>query len=219
MRLRELTTLTWGNVDLENQVAHVEARFAKNRKARDVALGQVAASILSALRPAEPEPTDHVFIGRRGEPIRDVRGGFDAAVRAVWKPKPDEQKPRFHDLRKVAATRVEAVSSFATAKAFLGHSDENVTDSYISPSLADVRAAVNRAARSIDGETPAGTIPFPVRASTKAVTARVLGVKAARGRSQALTGSPLIPEALAATITPPAKVAELVDAQVSGTCG
>ena len=37
--------------------------------------------------------------------------------------------------------------------------------------------------------------------------------------AQALTGRPLIQESVAATIPLPAKVAELVDAQVSGTCG
>lgn len=163
MRLREITTLTWGAVDLERRVVHVESRFAKNGKARDVALGEVAFSIVSALRAEDPAPTDHVFIGRRGEPIRDVRGGFDAAVLVVWKPsKPGERKPRFHDLRKTGATRVEAVSSHAVAKTFLGHSDENVTDTYIVPSLDEVRNAINRAARSIDGERPAGAILFPI---------------------------------------------------------
>lgn len=152
MRLREITTLTWGNVDLDERKVYVEARFAKFAKARDVALGEVAFSILSAIRPTDQSPGDHVFIGKGGRAIRDVRGGFDPAVRAVWKPsKPEEQKPRFHDLRKTAATRVEAVSSHAVAKAFLGHSDENVTDSYIQASLANAREAVNRASRSIDG--------------------------------------------------------------------
>lgn len=166
MRLREITTLTWENVDLERCVAHVEARFAKNGKERDVALGEAAVSILTAIQPTQPTATDHVFIGRRGRPIRDVRGGFDSAVLEVWKPaKPDELKPRFHDLRKTGATRVEAVSSHAVAKKFLGHSDVDVTDSYIVPSLDEVRRAINRAARSIDGETPAGAIPFPANPS------------------------------------------------------
>jgi hypothetical protein len=53
------------------------------------------------------------------------------------------------------------VSSHAVAKAFLGHADENVTDTYIVPSLEAVCDAVIRAARSIDGKTPAGAIAFP----------------------------------------------------------
>jgi integrase len=164
MRLREITTLTWGNVSLEACTAHVEARFGKGPnggKARDVALGEIACAILGAIRPAAPALEDHVFLGRRG-PIKDVRGGFDRAVLAVWKPSSrDEDKPRFHDLRKTAATRVEAVSSHAVAKAFLGHSDENVTDSYIVPTLDAVREAVNRAARLIDGEAAGNVAIFP----------------------------------------------------------
>jgi integrase len=146
MRLREITTLTWENVNLEERIAHVEARFAKNKKARDVALGEVAVSILTALQPADA--SGPVFIGRRGDPILDLRGSFDAAVLEVWKPsRPGEKKPRFHDLRKTGATRVESVSSKAVAKAFLGHADEDVTDSYIAPGIEEVRDAVNRAAR------------------------------------------------------------------------
>jgi hypothetical protein len=52
---------------------------------------------------------------------------------------------------KTGATRVESVSSKAVAKAFLGHADEDVTDSYIAPGIEEVRDAVNRAARAIDG--------------------------------------------------------------------
>ena len=101
-------------------------------------------------------------------------------MRSVWKPaRPDEKKPRFHDLRKTAATRVEAVSARSIAKAFLGHADEDVTDSYLQPSLAAVRDAVYHAARSIDGETPAGAIRFPTRAETvtKSVSAASEGVE------------------------------------------
>ena len=83
------------------------------------------------MRPEAPAATDHVFLGKGGRPIREVRGGFDPAVLAAWKPsRPDERKPRFHD-------------------------------PYIHASLDDVRNAVNRAARSIDGETPGGGDPFP----------------------------------------------------------
>jgi integrase len=161
MRLREITTLTWENVDRERRVAHVEARFAKNGQQREVALGEVTCSVLDALRPSATLPTDHVFLGRRGRPILDVRSGFDAAVRKAWKPsKPGEKKPRFHDLRKTGATRVEAVSSKAVAKAFLGHADADVTDTYILADLDAVRDAVNRAAFSVDGTMLPGVVRF-----------------------------------------------------------
>lgn len=190
MRLREITTLTWANVDLDGARVYVEARWGKGRdggKARYVALGEVAHGVLDVLRPAEPAPTDHVFLGPMGGPIRAryVEEVFDRALLSesrrarkrkripdpVWRPSnADEKKPRFHDLRKTAATRVEAVSSHAVAKMFLGHADEDVTDRYVQPSLEDVRKAVNHAARSIDGQIPPGTIAFPDRPVTKSVT-------------------------------------------------
>jgi integrase len=86
--------------------------------------------------------------------VPSVRLGtwWNAAVLEVWKPsRPSEKRPRFHDLRKTAGTRIEAVSSHAVAKRLLGHADEDVTDSYLMPTLEDVRAAVNRAATLIDG--------------------------------------------------------------------
>ncbi len=172
MRLREITTLTWENVDRERRVAHVEARFAKNGQQREVALGEVTCSVLDALRTAETLPTDHVFLGRRGKPILDVRSGFDAAVLKAWKPsKPGEKKPRFHDLRKTGATRVEAVSSKAVAKAFLGHADADVTDTYILADLDAVRNAVNRAAFAIDGTELPGVVRFESRTARQ--TARL----------------------------------------------
>jgi integrase len=140
---------------------HVEARYAKNGQARAVALGEVTPAVLEPLRSAAVRPTDHVFLGRRGKPILDVRSGFDAAVLKACQPaKAGEKKPRFHDLRKTGATRVEAVSSEAVAKAFLGHADADVTDSYILADLDAVREAVNRAAFSIVGTTLPGVIPF-----------------------------------------------------------
>jgi integrase len=118
----------------------------------------LALSILELIRPVDPASTDRVFLGRTGKPIKSIRTSFDNAVATVWKPaRLDEQKPRFHDLRKTGATRVEAVSSHAVARAFLGHSDRDVTDTYLVATLD----AVNRAARSIDGEKPPGVIEFP----------------------------------------------------------
>jgi integrase len=166
MRLEEILTLTWGNVDLTTKAAHVEDRYAKSKKARDVALGDVAASILAKIQPENPAPSDRVFLGRSGKAVRSIRTAFDNAVAKVWTPaRPDEQKPRFHDLRKTGATRVEAASSHAVARAFLGHSDRDVTDSYVIATLEAVRAAVNRATFSVDGTVLESVTVFQPRAA------------------------------------------------------
>jgi integrase len=92
----------------------------------------------------------------------------NATVLKAWKPaNKDEKRPRFHDLRKTGATRVEAVASKAAAKTFLGHADQDVTDTYILPSLDDVRDAVNRAAFSIDGTMLPGVVRFEPRTAQK----------------------------------------------------
>jgi hypothetical protein len=140
-------------------------------------------------------------------------------LRSGSPPSPERGSPGSTDLRKTGATRVEAVSSHAVAKTFPGHSDENVTDTYIVPSLDEVRNAINRAARSSDGETPAGALPFPINPSQKPSHPFSEGVGISERTVSSSHASPLIPEGLATTIALPAKVAELVDAQVSGTCG
>ena len=191
-RLREIFRLKWEVVDLEAGKLTVLAKYAKNGKNREVALGDVARSILEAVRPAEPDAQAAVFLGETGEPLKTIYTGFVSAVEKVWKPKsgavrlplPDERRPRFHDLRKTGATRVESVSSHAVAKAFLGHEDSDVTDSYLHASVDDVRVAVNRAARSIDGETPAGAIPFPVKETGAEMAVKMAPQAVAAGSEQ-----------------------------------
>jgi integrase len=173
MRLREILRLKWGAVDLEGGKLTVLAKYAKNGQEREVPLGAVALGILTALRPENPNQEAHVFLGETGEPVKTVYSGFVAKVEKVWKPeKPGQARPRFHDLRKTAATRVEAVSSHAIAKALLGHAAGDVTDTYLLPDLDEVRAALDRAARSIDGEAPEGAIPFRSRVEKGAEMAR-----------------------------------------------
>jgi hypothetical protein len=80
MRYEEIAaTLTWRNVDLDRKLSHVEARYAKNGKARDVTLGDVTHSILEPVRPDGPTPANRVFLGRSGTPIRSIRTAFDNA--------------------------------------------------------------------------------------------------------------------------------------------
>ncbi len=161
-------------------------------------------------------PADPLVLSRLGEFLAlDIRGSFDAAVLEVWKAsRPGEKKPRFHDLRKTGATRVESVSSKAVAKAFLGHADEDVTDSYIAPGIEEVRDAVNRAARAIDGgDTPPGVLVFRPKTAHQTAQRSRKQSRAAKEPEAATLADPLIQQVVTATIPLPAKVAELVDAQ------
>jgi integrase len=161
MQFAEITTLRWECVDLARGVVTVESRFAKNGEEREVALGDIASGILKELAEGGTAPGALAFTKPDGTAIDSIRTWWNAAVLKVWTPpKPSDRRPRFHDLRKTAATRVESVSSHAVAKMLLGHADEDVTDGYVRPELEDVRAAVNRAARLIDGEQVGNVVPF-----------------------------------------------------------
>jgi hypothetical protein len=55
------------------------------------------------------------------------------------------------------------VSSHAVAKMLLGHAATDVTDGYVQPEFEDVIAALNRAARLIDGEQVGNVVQFRKR--------------------------------------------------------
>jgi len=92
MRLGEVCTLTWSNVDLERRVAHLPT--TKNGRARDVPLSSRAAEVLSwqprreSDRVFRPDPQNASVVFRR---IR-LAAGVDGA--------------RFHDARRHACTEL-----------------------------------------------------------------------------------------------------------------
>ncbi len=138
MRLNEIITLRWRSVTLDQQTVTVEERYAKAKKARDVALGQVALDILERQAESGTDPDAPVFRRDDGRPVSasTIEHVFTRTVETIWKPsKPGEKRPRFHDLRKTAATRVESCSSYAVARAFLGHAAADVTGLYVRPQL------------------------------------------------------------------------------------
>lgn len=175
MRLNEIITLRWRSVSLDQQSVTVEERYAKAKKARDVALGQVALGILRRQAESGSDPDASVFRRDLERPVSasTIEHAFTRAVEAVWKPaKPGEKRPRFHDLRKTAATRVESCSSYAVARAFLGHAALDVTGLYVRPQLDSVRDAINRAASLIDGpEVTGNVVDFRQEATPKATAA------------------------------------------------
>lgn len=161
MRLNEIITLRWRSLNLEQGTVTVEERYAKAKKARDLALGDVALSVLRSQAERGADPDSPAFRRDDGRPVSasTIEHTFTRAVEAVWKPsKPGEKRPRFHDLRKTAATRVESCSSYAVARAFLGHAALDVTGLYVRPQLDAVRDAVNRAANLIDGPEVTGNV-------------------------------------------------------------
>ncbi len=77
----EALTLRWGAVDLVQRKIHVEAAYAKSSKMRSIPINSTLLPALAALRPAAPTPEAPVFVGVRGEPLRDIRSSFERACK------------------------------------------------------------------------------------------------------------------------------------------
>jgi integrase len=157
----ELLNMVWGRVDFEKKVYRTDPRWTKGGEEREVPLGNVAIGILKGVLPADPAPTDAVWLGPDGGPLKDFRSSFEKAVRAVCKaPEPGWRYPTIHSLRRTCATALEQVASKAVAAKVLGHSAADVTDRYVQPSLDDCLIALDRAALLIDGEPSATVVPL-----------------------------------------------------------
>ena len=78
---------------------------------------------------------------------------------------------------------------------------------------------VRKEVRIDGGEPPAGVLIFRPKTAQKTAQRPRKGRTVHDSSNVAASPDPLISQAVAATMPLPAKVAELVDAQVSGTCG
>lgn len=165
----ELLRMTWGRVDLDRRIVRPDPRYAKRGKERDVPLGDVSIEILRSIRPGDAKPGDPVWLNTRGERLRDVRDLYEAAVEKVC-PTPEAgwRYPDFHSLRRTCATALSNVAPKHVVRAILGHSDEDVTDRYVTATLDDLLAAVDRAALLIDGEATDNVAPWKIAAPKKA---------------------------------------------------
>jgi integrase len=154
MRWRsELLRMEWGRVDLERRVYRIDPRWAKNGKEREVPLGDVALEILRQVRPPRPKATDPVWLNAEGGPLLDARGPFVRRIRKVCSPPQTGWRyPDFHSLRRSCATALSHVAPKAVTRAVLGHGAEDVTDLYVTVTVEDQLAALNRAALLIDGD-------------------------------------------------------------------
>ncbi len=77
----EALTLRWGAVDLAQRKIHVEAAYAKSSKMRSIPINSTLLPALAALRPAAATPEAPVFVGVKGDSLRDVRSSFERACK------------------------------------------------------------------------------------------------------------------------------------------
>lgn len=157
----ELMRMEWGRADLAGRVYRIDPRWAKGGKEREVPLGDVALEILRQIRPADPKLGDPVWLSSEGERLADLRDVFKRRVKKVCpEPGAGRRRPDFHSLRRTCATALDRVAPRSVLRSILGHGPREVTDLYVSVSLEDQLAALNRAALLIDGEPKENVVPF-----------------------------------------------------------
>jgi integrase len=150
-RLGELLKLQWKDVDLDSGIITIQAFNTKTMRERTVAVTQRLQIELENLLSAFPQSGDDLVFG-----FSEIRKGFKSACKIAGLP-----DLRFHDLRHVHATNLDALGfSIAAIGKQLGHSsDSRVTLRYINRNkeatrqVADALDTFHKLAHSEDNIT------------------------------------------------------------------
>lgn len=139
MRLREILSLRWGQVNFRAPV--ILLTDTKNGAPRDVPLNSTMVDLLRNLsrdRMRHGSASAYVFVNSlSGEPWKSIRNTFEAAVKRAG-----IEDFRFHDLRHTAASWLrEAGADLLVLKEFLGHKTLDMVQRYAHVSSGDVLKA------------------------------------------------------------------------------
>jgi site-specific recombinase XerD len=155
LRLGEINSLTWGDVDIDHGV--LTLRDTKNTRTRAAYLTDQARQMLIDRRPGEAKPTDLIFPGSGGKKSYWTSATFSRTVKALGLNDgvtDRRQRVTFHTCRhSFASWLVENGTDLYTVKELLGHSDFRMTARYSHLSNSSLRAAVARLE-----ETTAGAV-------------------------------------------------------------
>ena len=127
LRRREVFTLRWDAVDFGHRRVIVRARYAKNRRSREVPLNDEAMAVLTSWRAGADADVELVFVS-------DKTGGEFGHIRRAWAALMDGagiDDFRFHDLRHDFASKlVSAGVPLFDVGELLGHRDVATTRRY-----------------------------------------------------------------------------------------
>jgi len=137
MRLRELLSLKWTQVFIDNVIdPYIEIKKTKNDKTRIVPISDDLVGVLRSIRDNHPE---QVFIGERGRPLLTVKRPFETALR-----KSGIRDFRFHDLRHTFASYfIMNGGDLLALKEILGHSTLKMVERYAHLASSHKRRQVN----------------------------------------------------------------------------
>jgi integrase len=131
MRIGEIISLKWKNVDLDNNVITLEHTNTKNKKSRRIPTNSYLRNLLIEQK-LKVGNADHVFLNSKGVSYKRYDSLNQVFRRA--KKMGGIENLRFHDLRHSAATRMaESGVSIIAINKILGHADLKTTMRYAHP--------------------------------------------------------------------------------------
>lgn len=146
MRRDEILQMKWKDVDLRLGTVRIPAENAKSKRERVVPLDLEICADLDSL----PRKSEYIFLNSEtNQRIKDVRGSFAAACKAVGIKTGRPDGLVFHDLRHVAAYHLVKVTDIVTASKILGHASLDMTLRYVHPTDTDKYEAVRKVAENL----------------------------------------------------------------------
>jgi len=141
MRKGEMLSLTWNDVDLDNDLITVRSEVSKSKKQRQIPINSLLRKVLLEQK-IKTAHSGFVFLTPEGLPYSPnnpsaLKRTFGTAFRNA-----EIKGFRFHDLRHTAATQMaESGAVVVAVKEILGHADIRTTMKYFHPEKS-VREAV-----------------------------------------------------------------------------
>ncbi len=152
MRKNEILTLTWANIDLENNFITLEHTNTKSKKTRRIPVNSTLRNTLLEQK-LKSGGSEYVFLSSDGSPYKrhdSLKQSYLRACKCTC-----INGLRFHDLRHTEATRmIEAGSSIVAVSRILGHADLKTTMRYAHPenSLKDAVEKLANLTQANDNE-------------------------------------------------------------------
>jgi integrase len=162
-RRREITQLTWAEVDLPGGVVCLDPERSKTKLGRLLPVSPPLRDVLARRLRARRLDTPLVFHHHGGHPVRDWRYSWRRACRTAGLP-----GKLFHDLRRtVVRNLVRSGVPERVAMAITGHKTRAVFDRYNIVSETDLRQATARLAEYV-AEQPAAPTVVPLARTAEA---------------------------------------------------
>ena len=138
LRRKELFTLQWADVDLDEERITLRPSNAKVGRSRHIELNQSALDCLKAWK-AQADKT-FVFVGKGGNPLHDVNTSWENLMEAA-----QIEDFRWHDLRHTFASKLVMKGvDLNTVREFMGHSNMTMTLRYAHLAPEHKKAAIRR---------------------------------------------------------------------------